>query len=283
MNVRLDLLTRLREKPPLYAPGASLFWDDPHVSKGMLALHLDPNTEAASRRPEEIDATVRWLLDHLRLEPGDAVLDLGCGPGLYAERLGQAGLRVVGVDYSRRSIDYARQRAAELGLRIEYYWQNYLTLDREAEFDLALLIYGDLCALAPADRDALLRRVHRALKPGGHFVFDVSTRLLRWRVGLQNHWYVAESGFWKPGPHLVLEQGFDYPEHDAYLDQYIVIEEDGRVSVYRNWFIDYAPETITPILERHGFAVRGYWRDLAGTAYTPDAEWIGLDVERVGG
>ena len=279
-TLQLDVLLRLSAKPPLFAPGEPLFWDDPHISKGMLALHLDPHTDLASRPPAVIDATVHWLRDYLRLKPGDAVLDLGCGPGLYAERLSRAGLRVVGIDASRRSIACARQRAADLDLRIEYHCQDYLTLDRAAEFDLALLIFGDLCPLKPEDRDNLLRRIHRALKSGGHFIFDVTTRRLRERAGLRNGWHVEETGFWKPGPHLVLEQGFDYPEHDAYLDQHLVIEANGRVSVYRNWFIDYSLETITPILKRQGFAVRGFWNDLAGTPYTPDTEWIGLDAEK---
>jgi SAM-dependent methyltransferase len=219
---------------------------------------------------------------YLEWQPGDRVLDLGCGPGLYAAKLAARGLRVTGIDYSRRSVDYARQFAAEHGLTIEYRYQDYLTLDEPPGYDAVLLIYGDLCPLAPEKRDTLLDHVYRALKPGGHFVFDVTTRLLRARYGLQNRWYVAESGFWKPGPHLVLEQGFDYPEHDTYLDQYTVVEADGAISVYRNWFLDYSPATITPVIEARGFTVRGYWNDLMGTPYTDDTEWIGIVAQKAG-
>jgi SAM-dependent methyltransferase len=218
---------------------------------------------------------------YLDLKPGDAVLDLGCGPGLYAAQLAGRGLHVTGVDFSRRSIDYARQYAADHGLAIDYRCQNYLALDEPPIYDAVLLIYGDLCPLAPEPRDALLDHIFRALKPGGTFVFDVTTRMHRARHGVKNGWSIASSGgFWKPGPHLVLEQGFDYPEHDTYLDQYIVIEADGRLSVYRNWFLDYSLETITPVLEARGFAVRGYWNDLTGTPYTPDTEWIGLAAQK---
>lgn len=281
MDMPFDLLQRLSQPPSVFEPGEPLFWDDPHISKGMLEAHLSPDTEAASRHPDTIDAIVRWLVSTLGLKPGDSVIDLGCGPGLYAERLARAGLRVVGVDYSRRSIGYARESAAKQGLDIEYHYQNYLTLDRDSEFDAALLIYGDFCPLSPDNRDSLLRRVHRALKPGGRFVFDVTTRKHRARVGEKNNWYVTESGFWKPGPHLVLEEGFDYLDQDIHLDQYIVIEPGGRVTVYRNWFQDYTPATIIPVVEQQGFRVQGYWNDLAGTPYTPDTEWIGLVVERV--
>jgi hypothetical protein len=78
---------------------------------------------------------------------------------------------------------------------------------------------------------------------------------LRRRAGAKCRWHAAQSGFWKPGPPPVLEQGFAY-EHDIYLDQYIVIEEDGKTSVYRNWLQDYTPATIRAELETHGFAVK---------------------------
>ena len=77
--------------------------------------------------------------------------------------------------------------------------------------------------------------IYRALKDGGIFVFDVSTRALRLREGLKNRWYVSEAGFWRQGKHLVLEEGFDYPENNTWLNQYIVIDEDHTVKTYRLW------------------------------------------------
>jgi SAM-dependent methyltransferase len=278
--VDLSNLYQLTEAPPLFEPGETLFWDDPHISAQMLALHLDPNTEAASRAPETINHTVNWIAATLELPHDAAVLDLGCGPGLYAVRMAERGLRVTGIDYSRRSIEYAQQAAAERGLEITFRYQNYLTLDEPPDYDVALLIYGDLCPLAPAQRDTLLDNVHRALKPGGYFVFDVTTRQGRAKFGVKNRWYAVESGFWKPGPHLVLEQGFDYPDENTYLDQYVVIEADGKISVYRNWFLDYALDTITPVVEARGFRVHSAWNDLAGTPYTPDSDWIGIVAQK---
>ncbi len=282
MLLTLDLaqLQALSQPPALFAPGEPLFWDDPHISSQMLAAHLDPTTEAASRPPDVIAQTVAWLVESLGLTPGDAVLDLGCGPGLYAAELAARGLQVTGIDYSRRSLDYARQQAAARGLPITYRYQDYRTLDELPQYDAVLLIYGDLCVLSDPDRDRLLKAIHRALKPGGLFACDVTTRALRARYALTQRWYTADSGFWKAGPHLVLEQGFDYPAEDTYLDQYIVIEPGKPISVYHNWFHDYAPETITPALEACGFSVRGLWADLLGTPYTPGSDWIGLIAAR---
>lgn len=281
-TVKIDDLHHLSAPPAPFTPGESLFWDDPHISRMMLDAHLSPDTEAASRRPDMIEAVVNWLLDYLALGPSAAWLDLGCGPGLYTARLAWRGLSVTGIDYSRRSITYAQNYAAEHDLPIDYRYQNYLTLDDTAQYDVVSLIYGDFCPLSPADRAALLNRVHRALKPGGRFVFDVTTPLLRAQHGLQPNWYAApDGGFWKPGPHLVLERGFAYPD-DIYLDQYIVIEPDGALTVYRNWFQDYTPERIANEIRAHRFEIAAMWGDLTGAPYTEDSEWIGIVAARVG-
>jgi SAM-dependent methyltransferase len=280
MHQLLSDLIGLQRKPAPFTPGEALFWDDPHISAQLLKVHLDPNAEAASRPPATIERSVHWLIDTLTLESGEALLDLGCGPGLYASRLASAGLRVTGIDYSQRSIEYARQYAREYELPIDYRYQNYLELADEHRYEAACLIYGDFCPLAPQQRARLLTNVHQALKPGGKFVLDVSTREHRQRHGNKNAWYAVDGGFWKPGPHLVLEEGFDYPAQSIWLDQYTVIEGDGKMSVYRNWFQDYTPDTITAELLRGGFVVESLWGDLTGSPYTADSEWIGLVAAR---
>ncbi len=272
-------LSQLQAKPAPFSPGEEHFWTDPHIAQQMLAAHLDPNSDAASRRPETIQRSVAWIVETLKLRSGDSVLDLGCGPGLYAARLAEYHLQVTGVDFSDNSIQYAAQFARQHGLDILYRCQNYLQLRDEACYDAALLIYGDFCPLNPEQRRGLLSNVRRALKPGGSFVLDVTTPHLRQKIGLKNGWYVASSGFWKPGPHLVLEQGFAY-EHDLYLDQYITLEADGNISVYRNWFQDFTAETIHAELEANGFPIESIWGDLTGAPYEPSGDWIGMIAKK---
>ena len=267
----IEALTHLQEPPAPFSPGEPHFWTDPHIARQMLAGHLDPETDAASRRPETIQRAVEWMVKTLQLEPGNRVLDLGCGPGLYASRLADAGLQVIGVDFSQNSIEYARQQRPE----IEYLCQNYLDLLVEGKFDLVLLIFGDFCVLSPEQRARLLANVKGLLKPGGSFVLDVTTPALHQRNGLKNGWYAAPGGFWKLGPHLVLEQGFAYPE-DLFLDQYIVIEDNGKVSVYRNWFQDYTPARIRQEMESQSFRVDSLWGDLCGTPLADESDWIGV-------
>jgi SAM-dependent methyltransferase len=279
--MNLDLILQLQQRPEPFTPGEPLFWNDPHISAQMLKWHLNPENDVASRRPETIRRSVDWIVATLKLQAGNSVLDLGCGPGLYAARLAEIGLRVTGVDYSQRSIAYATQYAAEHHLDIHYRYQDYLSLEDGDLYDAALLIYGDLCPFSAKQREKLLGNVHRALKPGGYFVFDVTTPIHRRKYGNKNGWYAVETGFWKPGPHVVLEEGFDYPEQSIFLDQTIVIEESGKISVYRNWFQDYDRATITAELEQAGFAVQSVWNDLLGTPFSENTEWIGIVAQKL--
>ncbi|MGI6632072.1 MAG: class I SAM-dependent methyltransferase [Bacillota bacterium] len=280
MKEFLDLLARTSAKPRLYEPGEPKFWDDPHISKSMLEAHLDPTHDAASRRPQAIDATVEHLLASGLLKAGSRVLDLGCGPGLYAEGLARRGVSVVGVDISERSLEYARKSAEQSGLDIDYRHVNFLDMDFEDEFDAAIQVYGELTVFSDEVRDGLLRSICRALKENGLFIFDVTTRALRKKKGPANRWYLSEGGFWRPGRHLVLEQGFDYPEEDVWLDQYTVVDEAG-CTVYRNWFHDYSLESLEPVLKAAGFAVERVWDDLAGTPYSGRGDWLAVAARRV--
>ena len=281
MNQIISQLIDLQQKPALFTPGESLFWDDPHISIQMLEAHLNPDIDAASRRPETIDRSVQWMIETLALKACDAILDLGCGPGLYASRFARASLQVTAVDYSLRSLDYAVKYANENNLNIAYRYQNYLKLEDENQYDAAFLIYGDFCTIHPEQRAMLLHNITRALKPNGKFVLDVSTRECRKKHGNRNGWSAQKSGFCKPDPHLLLQTGFDYPEQSVWLDQAVVIEGDGKVSIYRNWFQDYTPEMITAELSQNGFCVESLWGDLTGQPYTTDSEWIGLITHKI--
>lgn len=279
-GLTLERLSQLQERPAPYAPGEPRFWTDPHIAQQMLAAHLDPTTDAASRRPEAIDLMVAWLVDELALRPGDQVLDLGCGPGLYASRLAERGLRVTGVDFSQGSIAYASRQAQERGLQIRYRCQDYLDLDDHSEYETALLIYGDFCPLSPVQRQKLLANTHRALKPHGALVLDVSRDQTQDQPPEKHQWYASPGGFWRPGPHLVLQSAFSYPEIALHLDQYLVIEQTGALFVYRVWRQEYTAESIVSELEAGGFEVQSLWGDLSGAPLSQAEEWIGVVARR---
>jgi len=276
-----ECLTDSVKKPELFQLGESLFWDDPHISKSMLDAHLNPEFDGASRKLETIEKTVNHLISTSLLKQGDKVLDLGCGPGLYSNRLCQHGINITGIDISRRSIEFAQKTAKEQGLDVEYICGSFFDIDYDGRFDSVLQIYGELCTVSNEARNRLLGIIRKILKNNGLFIFDVSTRALRMREGLKNSWYFCAGGFWHPKKHVVLEQGIDYPENDIWLNQYIVIDEEGGVKTYRVWFHDYSLQTITEVLNDNGFQIEYVWNSLTGQEYSCGGDWIAIAARKV--
>lgn len=128
------------------------FGDDEHISGEMLKAHLDPDFEGASRKLPFIEKSVRWIGELAPAGDYRRMIDFGCGPGLYGERLARTGYEVTGVDMSRRSIAYAERSAREKGLDIRYLQKNYLQMDLGETFDFATMIYCDYGALSTVDR-----------------------------------------------------------------------------------------------------------------------------------
>ncbi|MGD8868153.1 MAG: methyltransferase domain-containing protein, partial [Gemmatimonadales bacterium] len=174
-----SILAEYTGRPPLFSVyTAEELWTDPHLAQQMLAFHLDPDQDLASRNHAFIRRSVGWLNERFDLGGDKRVLDLGCGPGLYSNALAELGASVTGVDFSRNSLAYARAQAESRSLEVVYRHGNYLDLELADTFDLVLLIFGDFCPLGPDQRRSLLHRVEDWLNPGGRFVFDVSSSAL---------------------------------------------------------------------------------------------------------
>jgi len=213
-------------------PVSGSIWTDPHISRRLLAAHLDPDTDAASRRPAAIEATLAWIARQVGPAPLD-VLDLGCGPGLYSERLASAGHRVVGLDFSQTSLDYARGSAESQGLAVDYREADYLEEGLGGPYGLVAMIYCDLGALDRDRRRELLAKVRGALAPGGAFVFDVVDERFLAQARLGRDWAIAGPGFWSPEPYLLWEDTRHLPAERSVVRSYVVAEPgSGRVRRY---------------------------------------------------
>jgi SAM-dependent methyltransferase len=276
----LDALERAIARPAPWTGHDAPFWDDPWIARGMLAAHLDPSTDAASRRPDAIEAIVGHLATVLPVQSGDRLLDLGCGPGLYATAFAQAGVRVTGIDLSEGSIAHARTAARAAGVAIDYRVGDYTTASLGGPFDAAVLIYLDLGVLSDAPLDRLLDGVRAALRPGGAFAFDVNAMARRRPPDAAVTVYQAFGGFWRPGPHLVIETTYRYGA-DLDLAQHAVVEPDGSVTVYRVWDRAWSLRSLRTRLARHGLRVEGAWEDLAGTPRRRGSPTLAVVARRI--
>jgi len=245
-------------------------WTDPHVAQQMLAAHLDPAHDLASRRPATIDGFVSWLDRRIGLA-GRRVLDLGCGPGLYCERMALRGARVTGLDFSARSLAHARHSAATQGLGIAYREADYLADPLPGPVDLVTLIYGDYCALSPDRRRLLLGRIAEILAPGGRFVLDLFSpgqfAALREVEGFAHH---RDGGFWAEGDHFVFSASFLYPAASISLERYLVARP-GETFEICNWMQYYTPQSIAAELAGAGFSASEPLDFATGAPWQPSA------------
>jgi 2-polyprenyl-3-methyl-5-hydroxy-6-metoxy-1,4-benzoquinol methylase len=127
--MNLTDIVRRTAVPEPWAEGEKIPWNDPDFSARMLQEHLSQEHDAASRRFEKIDRHVAWIHTHGLGEKPSAILDLGCGPGLYASRLARRGHTCVGIDFGPASIAYARAQAEREGLACTYRLEDLRTAD----------------------------------------------------------------------------------------------------------------------------------------------------------
>jgi SAM-dependent methyltransferase len=114
---------------------------------------------------------VAFLLRSLRLPPGARILDVPCGYGRHAAELARRGFRVVGVDLSRSMIAEARRRFAAHP-RLSFRRRDMRRIAFRVEFDAVVNLYTSFGYFTPAQNEAALRRMARALRPGGRLLID---------------------------------------------------------------------------------------------------------------
>ncbi len=263
-----EFLTSHWTRPqPHSAYTARELWTDPHVAEQMLALHLDPDGDVASRNHRSIDRIVAWLDQRFDLSAGKRVLDLGCGPGLYANRMSRLGARVTGVDFSGTSLAHAERAAPDGVARPRYLAADYLDLELDEDFDLILLIYGDLCALNPAQRARLHESIRAWLAPGGSFAFDVFSSALFDQVEEEARYtFEPDGGFWSPESHFHFLRRFKYEDDALYLDRHAILEPEGTREMF-NWMQCYDAESLERELDGLGWEVLATLGSLAGDPY----------------
>ena len=105
------------------------------------------------------------VVERLSPGPGDRWLDLACGTGAVAERAAAAGAEVTGVDLAPDLITTATERAAGLGLEIDYRVGDAERLELpDAAFDKVSSAVG---IMFTPDHEASARELARVTAPGG--------------------------------------------------------------------------------------------------------------------
>jgi SAM-dependent methyltransferase len=219
------------------------------------------------------DGAATRLLTELRgvgHETG-TVVDLGCGSGILARRVSDAGYEVEGVDLSPAMLDLARRNAPRATFR------RGSLLDAEVPVAVAVTAIGEALNYATDERagDATLTdvfgRVRASLEPGGIFLFDVATpgRYGPDRVANRLH----DQDTWTLFMHAVES------DDGRRLDRFVTIFRRGETGSYERTDEHhvlrlYEPAMLVVTLEAAGFAVDVLDSYGVPTSSTPAAGWV---------
>ena len=130
-------------------------------------------------RHARIAASERFYLDEARGER--RVLELGCGTGRLTVPIAEAGVSIVGVDFSASMLESARAKARSAGAAIEFIQGDMRSFELDETFS-AVFIPGNslLHMITLEDLQQCFAAVRRHLDKSGRLVFDVS----KWDIGV---------------------------------------------------------------------------------------------------
>lgn len=265
----LRALQQLLDRPPEPRPwrdGTKIPWHDAEFSERVLAVHLDPETNMASRSPDVVRDHVDWLLALLSAEPTPPddrprhVLDLGCGPGLYALALARAGLQVTGIDFAPAAVRHARQQAHAAGRddRVTIIEADLADLGPDLlagqpPVDVVTFWFAEFHGFAPPQARRLLAAAAATLAPGGLLVLEH----MPWEMFVQQpetSWDALERSVFADTPHLWLqEHRWDDDQRAEITVHWILDAATGRLDRFAQCHQAYTDEELTTMLVEAGF------------------------------
>jgi ubiquinone/menaquinone biosynthesis C-methylase UbiE len=123
------------------------------------------------------DKDGEFFLAVLKKSKGKKIADLGCGTGRLTSHFAKAGYLITAVDPNEEAIDYAKNK--DYPGEVTWFVGDSLALQSN-EFD-AVIMTANVAQVFLTDKSwqKIITDAYRALKPGGHFIFDSRNPLAR--------------------------------------------------------------------------------------------------------
>ncbi|MFC5467020.1 class I SAM-dependent methyltransferase [Lederbergia graminis] len=150
--------------------------------------------ERLERHKVEFEITKRYLNRYIK--PGDKVLDLGGGPGRYSLYLAELGCDVTLADLSERNVEFALNKASELGLDLKGFQVDArdLSIIEDNSFDYILCMGPMYHLKSEEDRAKTIIECLKKLKPNGIiFVAFISSYSFVWDYLIRNPQFIMDS------------------------------------------------------------------------------------------
>ena len=267
-----DILNRDMDPRP-WAEGERIPWDDPAFSRRILKEHLDQQHDAASRRLTKIKQQVAWIHKQVLAGQPARILDLGCGPGLYAAPFTKLGHTYTGIDFSPACIEYA---GAHAPAGSSYRLADARSAAYGSGYGLVLFIFGAFNIVPTADARSILEKACAALDPGGRLLLEVSSPESVDQIGNQpSMWYSAQEGLFSDRPHLCLMENF-WDEQTATATErfYIVDAATGAVTHHAASTVAYTETQLRKMLKSAGFRRLSFHPSLTGQEEAQSQEML---------
>ena len=134
---------------------------------------------------EEIDHIVQ-ILD---LEPGNEILDIGCGLGRHSLELARRGYHVTGVDRTETYLHEARKTARKEGLEVDFILSDMRKFISPDSYQAALSMYSTFGYFEDQrENQQVLRNIYQSLNPGGTLILDMMGKEVLARIFIEKTW-----------------------------------------------------------------------------------------------
>ena len=266
MPYELEMLRR----PTPFQTGNLTLWSNAYIGNQVLARHLDAEVDSGSRKRSTVSKACDWI-GSLR-QDGGCVLDVGCGPGLYAPGLVKQGYAYDGIDISPYSIQYAQRAFSDL--QSARFIEGDMTTWSPADpgrYHVILFLYGVYSFVSKEKRLALLRRLRCCLADDGILVLELFTSNHYKDRPEQYDWeYRDQGGFWSPQPYLELNAFRRYGDEDLVLFQAGVV--DGRLRIWNSWIRLFDVASLEKELFQAGFKISHVYGSCYGSPFDRSSE-----------
>lgn len=278
--MEIEKLFELAKTPEPFKEGTQEIWLDPDRADLVLESHFDENIPGGSKESSFIEETVNFINKIAPPNKYKNVIDLGCGPGLYSQKLAMKGYDVVGIDFNKKAIERAISDAEKKDLSIDYRLEDITNIEFEDTFDLALLIYQIYGVFNPENRRKILSNVHRGLKSGGLVLLDVLSDTSYEKFEQKFIWWLTD----KASPlsdkkHLTLYASHKYP-NNVTLAKNVLAFDDGELVNYNYWNQHFSIEDLEKEVNAAGFTLENVYADVNGGDYKNNSEFFAVILKK---
>jgi len=219
--------------------------------------------------PEQTEVEANFVLKALNCRENARILDLCCGYGRHSLSLAKkSGFTITGMDLSD---DYLKIAGAQFShSNITYVKGDMRHIPYENSFDAVINLFTSFGFFdSDEENEAVLKEIHKALKPGGKFLLDFENKfffVLNDVLRKQRFWEKVSDD-----TYLLMENDFDVEREREVFEVHVL--EKGMIKETSGYSIRlYSFPEIREMLGRNGLEVVARWGDYQGNPYSAQSK-----------